>query len=36
MTHATLPLAEFADSPWIRVMVTDRAGLHAWSNPIWF
>ena len=33
MTHATLPLAEFADSPWIRVMVPDRAGLHG-GRPV--
>ncbi len=35
MTRAELKLAKFADSPWIRVTVVDRAGNRAWSNPIW-
>lgn len=35
MTEAEVGLARFADSPWIRVTVVDRAGRRAWSNPIW-
>jgi hypothetical protein len=35
MTQAEMPLDRFAGSPWIRVTVIDRAGLRAWSNPIW-
>jgi len=35
MTTATMPLERFVKSPWIRVIVTDRAGKRAWSNPIW-
>lgn len=35
MTSAAIPLDRFANSPWIRVTVTDRAGKRAWSNPIW-
>lgn len=35
MTRAELPLARFANSPWIRVSVVDRHGRRAWSNPIW-
>lgn len=34
MTRATVPMARFANSPWIRVTVVDRAGKKAWSNPI--
>lgn len=35
MTQAEVPLADFSDSPWIRIVVTDRAGKRAYSNPIW-
>lgn len=35
MTSAQIPLDRFANSPWIRVTVMDRAGKRAWSNPIW-
>ncbi|MHC0053472.1 PHP domain-containing protein [Actibacterium sp. D379-3] len=35
MTKARIPLDRFANSPWVRVTVTDRAGRRAWSNPIW-
>lgn len=34
MTETRVPLGRFADSPWIRVTVVDRAGKRAWSNPI--
>lgn len=33
MTRAEVPLARFANSPWIRVTVLDAAGKRAWSNP---
>jgi predicted metal-dependent phosphoesterase TrpH len=36
MTSATLPLARFKDSPFIRVTVIDAAGKRAWSNPHYF
>jgi predicted metal-dependent phosphoesterase TrpH len=36
MTRASLPLARFANSPFIRVTVIDAAGKRAWSNPFWF
>ncbi len=35
MTRGRIALDRFADSPWIRVTVVDRAGRRAWSNPIW-
>lgn len=35
MTTARLPLNRFANSPWLRVTVADRAGRRAWSNPLW-
>lgn len=35
MTSSEMSLDRFANSPWIRVTVTDRAGKRAWSNPIW-
>lgn len=35
MTAASLKLAKFAGSRWIRVTVMDAAGRRAWSNPIW-
>ncbi|MBR9819593.1 MAG: CehA/McbA family metallohydrolase [Rhodobacteraceae bacterium] len=35
LTRAEVPLGRFANSPWIRVTVIDRAGQRAWSNPIW-
>jgi hypothetical protein len=36
LTQAKVPLERFADSPWIRVTVIDRAGKRAWSNPFFF
>ncbi|MCU0831545.1 MAG: CehA/McbA family metallohydrolase [Rhizobiaceae bacterium] len=36
MTRASLPLARFSNSPFIRVTVVDAAGKKAWSNPVWF
>lgn len=35
MTRASVPLARFANSDWIRITVMDAAGKRAWSNPIW-
>ena len=35
LTRAEVPLGRFANSPWIRITVIDRAGKRAWSNPIW-
>ncbi|SEQ91520.1 PHP domain-containing protein [Thalassovita taeanensis] len=35
MTQAEIHLGRFANSPWIRVTIMDRAGKRAWSNPIW-
>lgn len=35
MTNATIKLAKFTRSPWLRVTVVDAAGRRAWSNPIW-
>ena len=35
MTEASVPLARFINSPWIRVTVIDAAGKRAWTNPIW-
>lgn len=34
MTRISMPLDRFAQSPWIRITVIDRAGKRAWSNPI--
>lgn len=34
LTRAVLPLDMFADSPYVRVTVTD-GGKRAWSNPVW-
>ncbi len=34
MTTAEIKLSKFRQSPWIRVSVIDRAGKHAWTNPI--
>jgi predicted metal-dependent phosphoesterase TrpH len=36
MTKATLPLARFANSPFVRVTVIDASGKRAWSNPHYF
>ena len=33
MTRASVPLARFANSPWVRVTIIDAAGKRAWSNP---
>ena len=35
MTRAEIPLARFANSPWLRVTVVDAGGKRAWSNPYW-
>lgn len=35
MTRAELRLDRFAQSPWMRLTVVDRAGKRAWSNPFW-
>lgn len=35
MTHITLPYAELAPSPWLRVSIIDHAGRRAWINPWW-
>lgn len=35
MTQGRMTLDRFANSPWLRVTVVDRAGNRAWSNPIW-
>jgi hypothetical protein len=32
--RASLGLERFAGD-WLRIVVTDAAGRHAWSNPIW-
>lgn len=33
MSRASVPLARFHGSPWLRVTVVDAAGKRAWSNP---
>ena len=35
MTEASIPLARFRNSPFVRVTVIDAGGKRAWSNP-WF
>lgn len=35
MTRTEVPLAKFANSPWMRISVIDAAGKRAWSNPVW-
>ncbi len=35
LTRGEMTLDWFANSPWIRISVIDRAGKRAWSNPIW-
>ncbi|MFV0293250.1 MAG: CehA/McbA family metallohydrolase [Paracoccus sp. (in: a-proteobacteria)] len=34
LTRALVPLDRFANLPWLRVTVMDRAGKCAWTNPI--
>ncbi|WBU54475.1 PHP domain-containing protein [Paracoccus sp. SCSIO 75233] len=34
LTRATVPLARFENSNWLRVTVMDRAGKCAWTNPV--
>lgn len=34
ITHSTFPISAYRGS-YVRVTVVDRAGLRAWSNPIW-
>ena len=36
MSEGSLPLARFKAGGWVRVIVADRFGRRAWSNPIWF
>lgn len=36
ITRAELNLSRFANSPWVRLTVIDRAGKRAWTNPVWF
>ncbi len=35
MTTGLLSLDRLAHSPWVRIVVIDKAGKRAWSNPIW-
>lgn len=35
LTTGQIELDRFANSPWLRVSLIDRAGKRAWSNPIW-
>lgn len=35
MTGATVPLARFRASPWLRVTVVDADRRRAWTNPVW-
>ena len=35
MTRVSVPLVRFFDSPWMRLIVIDRAGKRARSNPFW-
>lgn len=35
MTKTQVPLMRFADSPWLRVTIIDKAGERAWCNPVW-
>ncbi|NRB18804.1 MAG: CehA/McbA family metallohydrolase [Rhodobacteraceae bacterium] len=35
MTKVTLSRERLKESPWLRILVIDRAGKRAWSNPIW-
>ena len=35
MTHTRLNIDRLEKSPWLRLSVTDRAGNHAWLNPVW-
>ncbi|MEM7525432.1 MAG: CehA/McbA family metallohydrolase [Pseudomonadota bacterium] len=35
MTRASMKLARFAGSKWLRVTVFDASGARAWSNPLW-
>jgi len=35
LTEARLPIGRLAESPWLRVTLTDAAGGKAWSNPVW-
>jgi hypothetical protein len=35
LTTGEIALDRFANSPWLRVSVIDRAGKRAWSNPFW-
>lgn len=35
MTRTTVNLDRFANSPWMRVTIVDKAGKRAWLNPFW-
>ena len=35
ISEASFPLARFKSGGWLRVVVADRFGRRAWSNPIW-
>lgn len=35
MTEASVPLARFRRSPWVRVTVVDADRRRAWTNPVW-
>jgi len=35
MTQATVSLAQFEKSAWLRLTVVDPAGRRAWTNPVW-
>lgn len=35
MTEASVPLARFGASPWLRVTVVDADRRRAWTNPVW-
>lgn len=35
MTHIRMNIDRLKNSPWMRLSVMDRAGNHAWLNPVW-
>jgi hypothetical protein len=35
MTQTRLNIDRLKESPWMRLSVMDRAGKHAWLNPVW-
>ena len=36
ITKATIDLSHFTHSPWMRIIICDRDGKKAWTNPYWF